>query len=68
MGTRGIKPFTRPLRYQNKVISLPNGQLTTAQVGREKGIDVRIALDIVRFALEDRLKISSAEIGCFICG
>lgn len=58
MGTRGIKPFTRPLRYQNKVISLPNGQLTTAQVGREKGIDVRIALDIVRFALENRYDVA----------
>ncbi|MEI7851029.1 MAG: NYN domain-containing protein [Kiritimatiellales bacterium] len=58
MGTRGIKPFTRTLRYQNKVISLPNGQLTTAQVGREKGIDVRIALDIVRFALENRYDVA----------
>lgn len=25
MGTRGIQSFTRPLRYQNKVITLPNG-------------------------------------------
>jgi uncharacterized LabA/DUF88 family protein len=58
MGTRGIRPFTRPLRYQNKVISLPNGQITTVQVGREKGIDVRIALDVVRFALENRYDVA----------
>lgn len=58
MGTRGIRSFTRPLRYQNKVISLPNGSMTTALVGREKGIDVRIALDIVRCALENRYDVA----------
>jgi hypothetical protein len=58
MGTRGIHTFTRPLRYQNKVITLPNGALTTAPVGREKGIDVRLALDVVRYALENRYDVA----------
>ena len=58
MGTRGIRTFTRPLRYQNKVVALPNGGLTSTMVGREKGIDVRIALDIVRYALEDRYDVA----------
>jgi len=58
MGTRGIRPFTRPLRYQNKIITLPNGSITTTPVGREKGIDVRIALDIVRYALEKRYDVA----------
>lgn len=58
MGTRGIRTFTRPLRYQNKVITLPNGNITSALVGREKGIDVRIALDVVRYALEDRYNVA----------
>jgi uncharacterized LabA/DUF88 family protein len=53
MGTRGIHTFTRPLRYQNKAIFLPNGTMASAQVGREKGVDVRIALDVVRLALEN---------------
>ena len=58
MGTRGVKTFTRPIRYQNKLITLPNGAITTTPVGREKGIDVRIALDIVRFALENRYDVA----------
>jgi uncharacterized LabA/DUF88 family protein len=58
MGTRGIQSFTRPLRYQNKVITLRDGTITTAPVGREKGIDVRLALDIVRFALENRYDVA----------
>lgn len=52
MGTRGVRTFSRPLRYRNKAIILPGGGTTTALVGQEKGIDVRIALDIVRLALE----------------
>jgi hypothetical protein len=58
MGTRGVQSFTRPLRYQNKVITLPNGSITTTPVGREKGIDVRIALDVVRHALEKRYDVA----------
>jgi len=50
MGTRGVIPFSRSLRYRNQVISLPGGNSTTILVGQEKGIDVRIALDVVKFA------------------
>ena len=58
MGTRGIRTFTRSIRYENALITLPNGTITTKPVGREKGIDVRIALDIVRFALENRYDVA----------
>ena len=58
MGTRGIHSFTRPLRYQNTTVVLPNGNITTTMVGREKGIDVRIALYIVRHALERRYDVA----------
>lgn len=51
MGTRGIHSFTRPLRYRSRTIVLPDGTSTVARVGQEKGVDVRIALDIVRLAL-----------------
>ena len=48
MGRQGIKVFTRPLRYQAQAVRMPNGKLHTFLTGQEKGIDVRIALDIVR--------------------
>jgi uncharacterized LabA/DUF88 family protein len=50
MGRHGVISYTRPLRYQNKAILLPDGTSTTVRVGQEKEIDVRIALDIVRLA------------------
>jgi uncharacterized LabA/DUF88 family protein len=51
MGRQGIATFRRELRYQNTSITLPDGQQVTATVGQEKGIDVRIALDIVGYVL-----------------
>ena len=53
MGTRGIEIFTRPLRYQEQTVKLKDGSTQTVRIGREKGIDVRIALDVVRLALEN---------------
>jgi len=50
MGTQGVVSYTRPLRYRNQTIVLPDGTSTTVLVGQENGIDVRIALDIVRLA------------------
>lgn len=58
MGTRGVKIFTRSLRYRNQTIALPNGKMTTVLVGQEKGVDVRIALDIVRMALDNRYDVA----------
>ncbi|MDD5675344.1 MAG: NYN domain-containing protein [Chitinivibrionales bacterium] len=48
MGRQGIKVFSRPLRYRNETVSLPGGMTHTFLVGQEKGVDIRIALDIVR--------------------
>jgi uncharacterized LabA/DUF88 family protein len=48
MGRKGIKLFKRPLRYRNQFIKLDDGSVKTVPVGQEKGVDVRIALDIVR--------------------
>lgn len=48
MGKRGVKVFSRPLRYRNQIIRLEDGSVRSVLVGQEKGIDVRIALDIVR--------------------
>ena len=57
MGSRGIRTFARPLRYANQMVALPNGSMTTTLVGREKGIDIRLALDVVRDALENRYDV-----------
>lgn len=50
MGRQGITVFSRPLRYRNKRIRLADGSEHTFLSGEEKGIDVRIALDIIRLA------------------
>ena len=53
MGRLGVTIFSRPLRYRNQTVNLPDGTKHTILVGQEKGIDVRVALDIVRLANED---------------
>lgn len=50
LGTRGVTAYARALRYRNESIRLPDGTWTAALVRREKGIDIRIALDVVRHA------------------
>lgn len=46
----GVYVYSRPLRYRNKTITLPDGTQHTLLVGEEKGIDVRMALDIINLA------------------
>jgi uncharacterized LabA/DUF88 family protein len=53
MGRQGIKVFRRELRYQNMKIDLPDGRQETTAIPQEKGVDVRIALDVVGKVLED---------------
>jgi hypothetical protein len=38
------------LRYRNKIVKLPNGSTHAFLTGEEKGIDVRIAIDVIRLA------------------
>ena len=47
---QGVHTYSRPLHYRNKRIKLPDGTEHTFLTGEEKGIDVRIALDVVRMA------------------
>ena len=51
MGRAGVDVFTRTLRYRNKSVTLPDGTVHTFLDGEEKGIDVRIAVDVIRLAL-----------------
>ncbi len=50
LGRQGVVVYSRSLRYRNRRVRLPDGTEHTYLAGEEKGIDVRIALDIVRMA------------------
>ena len=50
MGRRGVVVFTRPLRYHRNTVRLDDGSTYTFSTAEEKGIDVRIALDVIRLA------------------
>ena len=59
MGRLGIKIFSRSLRYHNNDFKCPScNKIHTSRVGHEKGVDVRIALDIIRFAHERRYDVA----------
>lgn len=58
MGRQGVHVFWRLLRYANESVSLPDGSQTTVLVGREKGVDVRLALDIVRLAYSQEYDVA----------
>lgn len=53
MSQRGVQVFSRPLRYRNKKVRLRDGTIETFLSGEEKGIDVRIALDVIRLARQN---------------
>ena len=50
IGRRGAKVVTRPLRYRRMWLRLPQGRTHSFAVREEKGIDVRIAIDVIRSA------------------
>jgi uncharacterized LabA/DUF88 family protein len=58
MGRQGVHVFWRLLRYANESVSLPDGSQTTVLVAREKGVDVRLALDIVRLAYRQEFEVA----------
>lgn len=49
-GRRGAVVYSRSLVYRNKVVRLPDGSERAYLAGEEKGIDVRIAVDVVSLA------------------
>lgn len=50
MGRQGVVVFSRPLRYRNRRVMLPDGTKHSFLIGEEKGVDVRIALDVIALA------------------
>lgn len=53
----GVRVFTRKLRY-SEVERVHRGIQTVEYVPREKGVDVRMALDIVRLALDNEYDVA----------
>ncbi len=47
---QGVEVFTRSLRYRDRIVKLPNGATHAFTTAEEKGIDVRIAIDVIRLA------------------
>jgi len=62
--TEGVYVFTRPLRYSTQEIVIAGDAVQRIVVAQEKGIDVRIAIDIVSMARrgEYTSRLSSARI------
>jgi len=58
MGRQGIKVFSRPLRYRNKVFTPSGGVPISILLGEEKGIDVRIALDVMGKAVRGEYDVA----------
>jgi len=59
MGRMGVKLFSRPLRYHNEDFTCPAcNKIYTSLVGHEKGVDVRIALDVIRLAHERKYDVA----------
>jgi len=55
---RGVYVFTRELHYRQESLALADGRHVMISVGREKGIDVRLALDIVGLAASDQYDVA----------
>jgi uncharacterized LabA/DUF88 family protein len=58
MGRQGIVVYSRALRYRNKSVKLPDGSTHTFLHGEEKGIDVRIALDVIGMAVRNEYDVA----------
>ena len=53
-----VYAYARPLRYNTQEYTCPNGEKFTLRVAREKGIDVRIAIDIITLARQNAYDIA----------
>ena len=58
MRRAGILVESRPVRYRQHDIELPDGSTATEYIPQEKGIDLRLGLDVVRLARTDQLDVS----------
>ncbi len=57
MRRAGIVVTSRPLRYRVVRVPLADGSVREIPVAREKGIDLRLGLDVVRMARNGELGV-----------
>lgn len=58
MGRQGIYTYCRPLRYRLQTVHLPDGTTHSFVVGQEKGVDVRLAIDVVSLAHQNAFDVA----------
>ncbi len=58
MRRAGILVTSRPIRYRREEIELPDGTVRIVETPQEKGIDLRIGLDVVRMARNGQLDVA----------
>ena len=58
IGRQGGYTFSRKLRYVSQTVKLADGTEQTAEVAQEKGIDVRLALDVVTLAIDEAYDVA----------
>jgi uncharacterized LabA/DUF88 family protein len=58
MKRAGIVVTTRPIRYHKKTIMEPDGTERTITTPQEKGIDIRLALDLVALARKREFQVA----------
>ena len=58
MRRAGITVYSRPIQYRTTTVRLPNGDTLESEVGQEKGIDLRLALDVVRLATRGEMDVA----------
>ena len=58
MNIQGVWTFSRPLRYRHSETILPDGSKVQIRLPEEKGIDVRIAIDILRLCLKESYDVA----------
>ena len=58
MRRAGIVVTSRPLRFRVETVRLPDGSVHDIPVEREKGIDLRLGLDVVRMARNAELDVA----------
>ena len=58
MRRAGIYVYSRPIRYRTEDFSLPDGTMYEVDTAQEKGVDVRLAVDVMRLATHDQYDVA----------
>jgi len=53
-----VHVFSRPLRYRLQTLRLADGTTQSAAVGQEKGVDVRLAIDVISLAHQNAFDVA----------